>query len=220
MKHNANIRKVAYELRGKGFSFAEISSKLHVSKSTASLWTRSIHLTERAESRLLHRSILGRNKAALSLQKKKAAAAIGYQNKAEKVMRKIRFDRNIAKVASALLFWCEGSKSTTYVRFTSSDPSLIKLFLKFFRQAFTLNESKFRALIHLHTYHNENKQKKFWKSVTGIPIQQFHRSYHKPNTGKRKHENYPGCIAVTYYDAKVAKELFWLYNRLIIRGVG
>jgi hypothetical protein len=43
-------------------------------------------------------------------------------------------------------------------------------------------------------------------------INQFHKSYRKNNTGKHKREGYPGCIALTYYDVKIANELKAIYN--------
>lgn len=118
------------------------------------------------------------------------------------------------------MWWCEGSKTTISVKITSSDQILVSNFLSLFRFAFDLNESKFRCLLHLHDYHNEEVQKNFWSDLTKIPLNQFYRSYHKPNTGKRTRENYPGCIAVAYYDAKIAKELLAIYNAFTkLRGV-
>lgn len=74
--------------------------------------------------------------------------------------------------------------------------------------------------MHLHEYHNETRQRHFWQDITGIPKGQFNRSYMKPNTGKNKRKNYPGCLAITYYDSKVAKELSALYNSFRIKQIG
>jgi len=75
-----------------------------------------------------------------------------------------------------------------------------------------VDETKFRALIHLHEYHDESKQKKFWSDITKISENKFQKSYLKINTGKRIKENYPGCISIKYYDAKIFKELKALYK--------
>jgi len=48
-------------------------------------------------------------------------------------------------------------------------------------------------------------------------LSQFQKSFQKQNSGKRKHEDYQGCIAVTYYDAKIAKELEAIYNAFTIK---
>lgn len=136
-----------------------------------------------------------------------------------KLLEKIHWTKEICKLCCCLLYWCEGNKISNQVRFTSSDPSLIKLFLSLLRQGFYIDESKFRALVHLHSYHNEEKQKAFWGQVSEIPINQFYRSFHKPNTGQRIHKEYPGCLAISYYDSKVAKELLSIYNAFTQRGV-
>lgn len=66
--------------------------------------------------------------------------------------------------------------------------------------------------MHLHQYHDEIKQKSFWQNITKIPINQFNRTYWKPHTGKNSRPDYPGCLAVTYLDAKVAKQIAAIYN--------
>ena len=84
----------------------------------------------------------------------------------------------------------------------------------FIEKGFVIDEGKFRALIHLHDYHGEEKQINFWSKITRIPRKQFFKSYRKPNTGKRIKKDYPGCLAISYYDAKVAKQL-WAYYKEI-----
>ena len=66
--------------------------------------------------------------------------------------------------------------------------------------------------MHLHEYHDEEKQKKYWSKIANIPLKQFHRSFLKQNTKKRIRDNYPGCVSVSYYNAQIAKELIVLYN--------
>ena len=106
------------------------------------------------------------------------------------------------------------------MKFTNSDTTLISNFLFFLRVGFNIDESKLRALVHIHEYHDDIAQKRFWSEITKIPLSQFHKSYKKPNTGKRYRENYPGCLALVYYDAHVAKELEAIYNTFSkLRGV-
>lgn len=126
-----------------------------------------------------------------------------------------------AKLLCALIWWCEGNKNETFVRFTNSDPTLIHIFLYTLRKGFHLDEGKFRALVHIHKYHNDERQKLYWSSITKIPLSQFYNSYKKSSTGKRKHIGYQGCIAISYYDSKIANELEAVYNTFtqIIGGV-
>lgn len=73
----------------------------------------------------------------------------------------INVDRDYSKMICALLYLCEGEKNSSVLRFVNSDPKMIKTFLLFFRKAYNIDESKFRACLHLHSYHNQTKQKYF-----------------------------------------------------------
>ena len=73
------------------------------------------------------------------------------------------------KLLASFLLWTEGSKSArSYISFINSDPLMIRTFLTLLRKSFSLNESKFRALMHLHEYHKEQQQMIFWSKVANI----------------------------------------------------
>ena len=205
MSYSIQIKTNAIELRKKGFSLSEIAKRLHISKSTISEWVSSIELSASAQKRLADKKIIGQYKSVLlkrelAVKKRKIA-----QELASKEISKIAFSKELLKLCCALLWWCEGNKDTTMVRFTSSDKTLI---------------SKFRALVHIHAYHDDETQKKYWSQITKIPLSQFNASFKKKNTGIRTKIGYPGCVAISYYDAKIAKELEAIYNAFTVnRGV-
>jgi len=114
------------------------------------------------------------------------------------------------KLLCAMMYWCEGAKADNIVKFTNSDPMLIKRFLSLFRNSFSLDESKFRVVLHLHDYHDEQMQMQFWSEVTNIPQLQFYRPYRKPHTSLRKRPDYPGCACINYNDVFVARRLLTL----------
>lgn len=221
MSYSLITKEKALSLRKKGFSIKEIAAKLKIAKSTSSVWLKNVLLDKKAQKRLKKRRIFGQYKSRLIHFKKREEQQSKRHIRVEKILSKIEMSKELSKLCCALLYWCEGNKGrNALVRFTNSDPQLIQMFLFLLRKGFDINESKFRALIHLHQYHNEEKQKVLWHEMTKIPLNQFNRTYWKPNTGKRKHENYPGCIAISYYDAEVAKELTTIYNSFVQRGVG
>lgn len=214
------IKEKALSLRLQGYSVKEIADKLHIAKSTSSLWVRNIKLNKKAQIRLKKRNLLGYYKTSLRWQKKRAREEQEYRSIALKVINRLKKDSNYFKVYCALFYWCEGSKNTKHgVRFVNSDAALVKTFLTIFRKSFKLDEAKFRVLMHLHEYHNEEKQKFFWSNLTKIPKNQFNRSFLKPHTKKRIRDNYPGCIAVYYNDCRVAREL-WAIYRVFSKQVG
>lgn len=89
---------------------------------------------------------------------------------------------------------------------------MVVTFLKLIREGFLIDESKLRVLVHIHEYHNNDEIKFFWSSVTKIPLNQFHKSYLKPHTGKRIKEGYMGCVNINYFDSQVARQIKVLYN--------
>lgn len=216
MPYSIEIRNQAVFLRKKGFSLKEISEKLGIAKSTASYWLQNVNLNSKAQERLKSHQILGQYKSRIIKKAQRENLIKEYQLKTYQEISKINFDKNLYKLLCSFLYWCEGAKlNSTHVRFINSDPKMIKIFLSLLRKSFEVEEKKFRALIHLHEYHNEEKQKRFWSKITKIPSQQFNKSYRKPNTRKRIRNNYPGCLAIYYYDHKIAKELAALYNGFV-----
>ena len=209
-----DLKQEAVSLRKKGFSLREISIALGISKSTASLWLGKIDLSNKAKRRIEEIRISARVKSTATKKKKADAENDVIAQRVGELLKKTHFSKNHIKIFCALLYWCEGGKFDSSVTFMNSDPEMIKYFLHTLRRGFNINESKFRALIHLHDYHNEKDQIKFWSNITGIPVSQFVKSYHKKNTGKVKRENYPGCLSVRYYDKKVFTELRFIYKGL------
>lgn len=221
MAHSIELKESAQKLRKKGFSLKEISEKLKISKSTASTWLAHIKLGTKAQRRLIQRRIIGQYKSQQIKRRKRKKLQSQYRRKTLKELSVIKFSREFYKLTSALLFWCEGAKNQSCVEFINSDPLMIETFLRLLRFAFELDERKFRILMHLHEYHQEEKQKEFWSKITKIPENQFTKTYWKPHTKKRKRENYPGCIRISYYDAHIARQLYAWYNNFAksLRGV-
>lgn len=219
MSYTIKFKEKAIKLRRQGYSLKEISKILNIAKSTSSLWLSNVSLSTKAQSRLKSLKILGQYKSINTAHKKRVLQESILLGEVSQFLSKISITPGISKLCCALLFWCEGAKVNNLVKFTNSDPLLIKTFLHLLRTGFDINESKLRIIMHLHEYHKEKRQKVFWGKVTKIPLRQFHRSYLKPNTGKRKRLNYPGCVSISYYDAKVAKELAAIYNVFAQRGV-
>ncbi len=217
MKRRSERHSDAVRLRGMGYSFAEMSERLKVSKSTAALWTRTVALSGRAKTRLAMRRELGR----LHARKKRALLVRTALSHAERVayddVRNLRMNATFFRLLSSLLYWCEGEKSNddSTLLFANSDPKLVHLYLRSLRSGFPLDESKFRVCVHLHEYHDKQEMVRFWSKVTGIPLRQFIKPYFKAHTGVRKKSDYRGCASVRYYDAGLAR-LVQAYARALV----
>lgn len=207
------IKKRALGLRKIGYSVKEIADELRVAKSTSSLWVRYIKLNKKAQRRLEKRKLLKYYKGSLRWQEKRIVEEQRHRLFATEVLKNTKKDLDYAKVYCALLYWCEGGKNYKEgIRFVNSDPILISTFLKLFRMSFDIDERKFRVLMHLHGYHNKDKQKTFWSRLTNISRRQFLKTFRKPHTGKRIKENYPGCVAIYYNSFETARKLRAIYK--------
>ena len=77
--------------------------------------------------------------------------------------------------------------------------------MKFFRDICKVPEKKFRA--HIHTFQGASvlKAEKYWSQVSGISLEQFYKTYVKPNKAslqKRKTLPY-GTLDVYVHDTKL-----------------
>lgn len=216
MSYPQALKHKAIKMREQGFSLKEIMRQLNIAKSTTSLWISKVPLPKAIADLLEKKEMTGRQKGLAVIAAKRKLAQIGYEKEAEALIRESwsTQDKKLARLLCASLFWCEGSKRITDVRFTNSDPGLVRFFLQTFRKGFEIDESKWRALIHLHDYHPVYKQSLLWSKITGIPLYQFTKPYIKAHTGVRKRLDYPGCISIRYGDAKIAKRLSAMYHCL------
>lgn len=219
VKFNNEIKAQATLLRAQGYLYAHIAKKLNISKSTAYSWTKDIKLSPELQLRIDKQRRELRMQAVRAMtrakQARSVARAASLTAEARSILERVHIKGNYGKVLCAALFWCEGQTSTeSGVKFINSDPRMIRLFLKLLRENFEVNETRFRALVHLHDYHDEQRQLAYWSRVTGIPTQQFYKSYRKPHTGKNTREGYPGCISVRYGDAPLAQKLKMIYSVL------
>jgi hypothetical protein len=88
--------------------------------------------------------------------------------------------RNL-KLIGAALYWAEGYKTDLArdVEIVNSDPCMIKLMMRWFREICNVPENKFKIRIQIHDASNIKDGIKFWSRITGIPSDQFTKSYIK-----------------------------------------
>lgn len=210
-----SLRTKAVELRKAGFSIKEISGRLGFSQSTASLLLRDVKLNEKAKTILEKKKISGREKATKVLVKNRIERQTYSVNMASSFLDNLEINQEIAFLVAALSYECEGGKSQFgSLEFTNSDPVLVKLFLFALRKSFPLDESKFRVAMHLHGYHQEKEEKKFWSEVTGISPERFIKTFHKKESGINIKEGYRGCVQIKYFDVSIKRTLLAVKNIL------
>ena len=183
----------AIALRKKGLSYGEIRRQIPVVKSTLSLWLKSIPLTEEHRARLYTKKIevLSRGAQSQKERRKREVDAILTSARAE-ITTPISFDA--FRLFGAALYWAEGSKGKSF-EMTNSDPSMILLMVNWLERIFGITADTVKARLNIYPQQNESDVKRFWSELTGIPLQNFGKSFVKPiSKGYKKNNLYYGTI--------------------------
>lgn len=195
----------ATKWRKKGMSYKEILQKISVSKSTLSLWLRDIPLSKEQQQQLLNKKQQGANRGAKKRQEDRIEKTKIIIKAAEKEAREMY--NNPLFLIGLVLYWAEGDKSDIIeqVKFTNSDPILVKLMMKWFLLICHIPKEKIRINIHIHTLHCRKNIEEYWSKITNIPLTQFYKTQIKPTTlRQRRNHLYNGTCAITI----LSRELF------------
>jgi hypothetical protein len=177
----------ALALRKKGYSYNEILRQIDVSKDTISRWCRDVKLTKSQKLRLYKKKYSGGLRGCIIGAKKK-------QKEREELTQKLLKEGieeigNLSKrdkfIIGAALYFAEGSKGDEHVCFSNSDPRAIKFMVEWFRRMCRVPIKKFRGSVYLHDNLEEKKAKRFWSELTGIPLDQFTKTYLVKNNPNR-----------------------------------
>lgn len=108
------------------------------------------------------------------------------------------------KIAGLMLYWAEGAKKLPdKVDFANSDPLMIKVFIKFLRQIYQVNESRIRCLVYCYPSHDINYLHTYWSTIVKIPSSQFNRPYIRQDGGNIRDKMKHGLLHVAYSDKRL-----------------
>ncbi len=173
-------KKQALQLRRDGFSYSEIQKKIPVAKATLSLWLKNIKLSTRQINRLKQKRS---EAAAKGAQKKKhQAVLIAKTIKTSSIKDIKKISKREFWLIGIVLYWKERLYQNDFkkgVHFTSSDPDIVRLFLKWLHDIGGLKKEE----IYLDIFISKNKKKKirevknYWSKITGFNLKSFSRVY-------------------------------------------
>jgi hypothetical protein len=90
-----------------------------------------------------------------------------------------------------MLYWAEGARNQNSVRFSNSDPEMVRTFVDFLRRYFDVADEQIRLTCHLYADHAERQREieQFWLDLTRLPEASLCRSvvnvYSKYSARKR-----------------------------------
>jgi len=195
MKCPPQLYDRALFLRKKGWSYNEIRKEVPVAKSTLSLWLKSVRLSPAHRARLYTKKILVLARGASSQKERR-------QREVDEIIAKasaeiaLPISKKTFRLFGAALYWAEGTKGKNF-EVTNSDPVLIAFMAKWFQDVFEIPVERLRARINIYPQQNDKELKRFWSDLTGIPLENFGKSYVKPlSSGYKKNNLYYGTIKV------------------------
>ncbi len=220
------IKQKALELRKQGFTYSEIPKLLNyaIPKNTFTGWFKNVVLSEQAKQRIITKikegGAPGRAVAWKGNQTKRANLLKNIYEKANLEIKEV--DRLTTKICLAMLYLGEGAKTKEYISFGNSDPKIIELFLRLFRQAFIINETRLIGRVQCRADQNIKELEKFWSHISNIPLNQFYKSkIDKRTLGKpTKRLDYKGVFVLTYYSNAFFLELKFISDIIYSRIKG
>ena len=183
-------KQKAIEFRRQGMSMLAIASILGVSKSSVSVWVRDVYISDSFKNALLQKNksqdvVERRRSTRIKNEESKRNVVI---NRAEKDFEKL--SKPDLKIIGTMLYFAEGGKTQRgLVRFSNSNPSMVKIMMKFFRDICNVTEGKFKGHIHTHSEKQVKEAEQYWSEVTKIPVKQFFKTYIKYGSSSQKLKN-------------------------------
>jgi len=200
----------ALRLRKQGQSYWEVAKILKISKSTAYDWTRRVKLSKTANERIqkkIKKALVAYGRIYGRIRSQKAARIREeYKEKASKEIKKIS-KKDLQLIGSAL-YWAEGNtKNRNRLQFSNSNPLMIKVAMRFFREICNIPNDKIGARIHIYPSVTYRKALSFWSQITKLPKSNFYPpqiQISRASKGKRPRNTLPcGTLHLTVSNTKL-----------------
>ncbi len=210
-------RDKALVLRSQGKSLNEIVKILNVSKASVSLWVRNVALTEAQRQQLTARgySVDAIEKRRINRMSKTKERHDSIKKLAGRDIENIS-ERDLWLIGIAL-YWGEGSKTSKgTLGIANSDPFVIEIMMRFFREIMQVPEEKFRCHVHTFSHLNARLAEKYWSNIAHVPLSRFYKTYSKPSiASKGKKDSLPfGTVQVYVSDTRLQLTMIGWIDRL------
>src|SRR3989344_8256888 len=225
MVYPPNTIQEVLRLRNQGKTYREIRLllKRNIPKSTLSGWCKNATLPKSYADRIALLNLNNLNKARLighEISKIKREELLEeIENINLPIAEKIQ-NREIAKIALAMLCLGEASKTRGSFSLGSSDSRIITLFIELLKKCFIFDLEKIRCTVQCRADQDIELLETYWLNITKIPKRLFYKAQIDPRTkGKpTKKSNYKGVLRVDYFNTKAQIELETLaqllYNQI------
>lgn len=199
-----NLKLKAIDFRKEGFSIKDISLKLGISSSTASLWCRDIYLTTKQKKNLEKRTNRKLQKFFKMVEKQKKDR-IKVKNEIQKNAQKEigNLSNRDLFIAGVCLYWAEGFKHEAEGRigFCNSDPAMMKFMILFLEKCLKVKKEELSPRLTLNEAYKDQKEEiqKYWSDYLKIPENHFTKPFYQKVKQVKIYsnpENYHGVLRI------------------------
>lgn len=183
-------KRLAIEMRKNSFTYKEILHKIPVSKSTLSLWLRSVSLAKKQFQKLTDKKFELQKRGAAARKKQKVELISKIFSESKNDLPSLLKDHLF--ISGLTLYWGEGSKEKSYrpgrgLQLINSDPRVIKIYLLWLKKCLKIKRNRISLDIYLHENHHERTPEVilYWSKVTGFNKNHFTRVYKKKHIAKK-----------------------------------
>lgn len=190
-----------------------IAEELGVAKSTVSYWVRDIVLDKQ-----LLETLKANSHSRQTIEKRRSSRMQRHSDERQKIYNQALKEaqthiKNPLWCTAVSLYWGEGGKTQRTIRIANSDPAVIVIMTKFFREFCQVPLEKMRG--HIHAFPDTNIQNaiKYWSKISGIPKAQFFKTYVKNSAAsKQNKKTLPnGTFQVYVHDFRLfIKMMAWI----------
>ena len=117
-------------------------------------------------------------------------------------------------IAGCMLFWAEGDKTGSSVRLSNSDPEVIRLFARFLRECFGVEDERFRVYCHLFADHvsKQREVEQFWLDTAELPPTALRKSmvnnYSRSSQRKRFNRLPYGTCKLVVHSTEIVQTIY------------
>lgn len=206
-------KKLAIRLRKQAKSYNQITKTLGIPKSTLSGWLKDIDIPAKVQKQLLTNAQRAWAKSITDYNKKRAKLAREkWEERIEKAKKEIgQLTQREVKLIGSALYWAEGYKKGNWaVLFCNSDPEMVMIMMRFYREVCKVPEEKFKPNVQIHPNITEFKARKYWSQISNIPEEKFRKTlYQVPRSSqyKKPANILPyGTFRLTIFDVKLVNK--------------
>jgi len=164
-----SLKDEAVNYRKRGYSYNMISREMGLAKSTLSDWLREIPYKPNKE--VIKRIGLARMKSANFRHNQRMVDIVAMKKLAKRDIGKLT-KRDLWLLGIGI-YLGEGSKLYEHIRVINSDPGIIKITMRWFREICGLCDENFSLRDYTYPDNNVKETIKYWSKITGISQKQF-----------------------------------------------